>query len=85
MIQLERKAVPQSSFWTDAEGSPRKYELYQGKPKDVVNNYDKYSDPDFSDRRREEIKRMLGAKNIVTSFKREIRAQIRLTKNLKKS
>lgn len=64
----------------DEFGEPRS--VYHGKPKSIIRNADKW-DRNFSERRRAEIKREVGAKMLIESFKPEIRAQIRLNKKLK--
>lgn len=64
----------------DEDGNPRS--SYYGKPKSIIRNADKW-DRDFSERRRMEIKREMGAKMLIESFKPEIKAQIRLNKKLK--
>ena len=77
---LERSAKPGQIL--DEDGNPRP--IYYGKPKSVVRNFDKYGDIDFSERRRAEIQREMAAKILIASFKPEIRAQIRLNKQLNK-
>lgn len=62
----------------DSEGNPRP--SYLGKPKSVVRNFDKYGDIQYSESRRQEIKREMAMKMMITAFMPEIKAEIRLLK-----
>ena len=57
--------------------------IYQGKPKSTVRNFDKYGDRTFSEKRRREIKKELETKMIIRTFRKEIKAEINLIKQIK--
>lgn len=79
MKRIEGSGRPGNNF--DSRGI--RIAVYEGRHREPPDNWQKYLDEDYSERRRKELRTQLGARILLNSLKPEIKAHIRLTKILK--